>query len=235
MRVTTLTLETVAAARSGAVEFVFRPKRPIAFRAGQGGLVVTGGGAKPFTFASADRSGLISIATTLRSGSRFKRALAELRPGDRVFAAGAFGRLPAIDPAESQVLVAQGIGITPFLSMARSHGTLNATLLQVGAPHYFDEVAAATTGAEHHDHREGLQDAVRRAIAVYPAAQWSLSGRSGFVTAIAAQLRNAGVPARSIHKDAFWGMRASSTAVRSGELAPPDCGGSCPHESAPAI
>jgi ferredoxin-NADP reductase len=234
MRVTTLTLETVAASRSGAVEFVFQPKRPISFRAGQGGLVVTGGGAKPFTFASADRSGLISIATTLRSGSRFKRALAGLRPGDRVFAAGAIGTLPAIDPAESQVLVAQGIGITPFLSMARSHGTLNATLLQVGAPHYFDEVAAATASAEHHDHREGLQDAVRRAIATYPAAQWSLSGRSGFVTAIAAQLRNAGVPARSIHKDAFWGMRTPSTAVRPGELAPPDRGGSCPCESAPA-
>jgi len=79
-----------------------------------------------------------------------------------------------------------------------------------------------------------LQDAVRRAIATYPAARWSLSGRSGFVTAIAAQLRNAGVPARSIHKDAFWGTRTPGTAVRPGELAPPDCGGSCPGQSAPA-
>jgi hypothetical protein len=95
---------------------VFAPKRPISFPADQGGLVVTRGGAKPFTFASDDRSGLISIATTLRSGSRFKRALADLRPSDRVFAAEAIGTLPAIDPAESQVLVAQGIGITPFLS-----------------------------------------------------------------------------------------------------------------------
>ena len=92
--------------------------------------------------------------------------------------------------------------------------------LEVGAPYYFDEVAAATTSAEHHDHREGLQDAVRQAIATHPAAQWSLSGRSGFVAAIAAQLRNAGVPARSIHKDAFWGMRAPGTAVRPGERAP---------------
>lgn len=236
MRVTTLTLETVAAARSGAVEFVFQPRRPISFRAGQAGLVVTRGGAKPFTFAADDRSGLISIATTLRSGSRFKRALADLRPGDRVFVAGAFGSLPAIDPAESHVLVAQGIGITPYLSMARSRGMLNAALLQVGAPHYFDEVAAATTSAEHHDHREGLQDAVRRSIAAHPASQWSLSGRSGFVTAIATQLRNAGVPARSIHKDAFWGMRAPQ-ARPSGPANPPspDHCGSCPCESAPAI
>lgn len=215
MRVTTLTLETVAESRSGAVEFVFSPKRPIRFRAGQGGLVyVRGGGAKPFTFASADRSGLIAVATTLRSGSTFKRALGDLRPGGRVLAAGAIGTLPAIDPAESQVLVAQGIGITPFLSMARSHRTLNATLLQVGAPHYFGEVAAAAASAEHHDHREGLQDAVHRAVAARPAAQWSLSGRSDFVTAVATQLREAGIAARSIHKDAFWGMGAPAAAVR---------------------
>ena len=150
---------------------------------------------------------------------------------------GAGGRsLPAIDPAESQVLVAQGIGITPFLSMARSHDALNATLLQVGVPHYFDEVAAATASAEHHDHREGLQDEVRRAIAARPAAQWSLSGRSGFVTAVAAQLRDAGVPARSIHKDAFWGMRAPQArpSAPANSPAPGHCC-SCPCESAPAI
>ena len=38
------------------------------------------------------------------------------------------------DRAESQVFVAHGIGITPFLAIARSHGSVNATLLQVGNP-----------------------------------------------------------------------------------------------------
>jgi hypothetical protein len=46
-----------------------------------------------------------------------------------------------------------------------------------------DEVAAATTSAGQHDHREGLQDAVRQAIADRPAARWSLSGRPDFVAA----------------------------------------------------
>ena len=55
---------------------------------------------------------------------------------------------------------------------------------------------------------------MRRAIAARPAAQWSLSGRSGFVTAVAAQLREAGIPGRSIHKDAFWGMGAPAAAAR---------------------
>jgi len=218
MRITALTLETVTQSATGAVELVFAPKRPLPFRAGQGGLLgVPGGGVKPFTFASDDRSGRISIATTLASGSRFKRAVGDLPLGGRAFTAGPIGTLPAIDPGESQVLVAQGIGITPFLSMARSHDSLNATLLQVGSRHYFDEVAAAMTAAEHHDHREGLADAVRLAITARPGARWSLSGRPAFVAAVAAHLREAGVPARSVHKDAFWGMgtTAPSTDRRS--------------------
>ena len=52
------------------------------FRAGQGGLVVVpGGGVKPFTFSGDHRSEHLLIATTLHSGSRYKRALAGLRPG----------------------------------------------------------------------------------------------------------------------------------------------------------
>jgi len=214
MRITALTLQTVAESATGAVEFTFAPTRPLRLRAGQGGLLrVPGGGVKPFTFSSDDRSGQLSVATALSSASRFKQALADLRPGDRALAAGAIGSLPALDAEGHQVLVAQGIGITPFLSMARSADRLDATLLQVGTPHFFAEVAAAASAAEHHAHREGLADAVRRAVADRPDARWSLSGRSGFVAALAAQLTEAGVPARRIHKAAFWGMRAPAATV----------------------
>ena len=92
------------------------------------------------------------------------------------------------DPAESQVFLGQGTGITPFLAIARSHGCVNATLLQVGTPHFFDEVAATTGGnAEHHEHREGLQEAVRSAIVNRPTARRLLPGRPDFVAAVATQ------------------------------------------------
>jgi hypothetical protein len=74
------------------------------------------------------------------------------------------------DPAESQVFLAQGTGITLFLTIARSHGSVNATLLQVGTRHFFDEVAATGGNAEHHDHRAGPQEAVRRAFVNRQAA-----------------------------------------------------------------
>ena len=124
------------------------------------------------------------------------------------------------DRAESQVFVAHGIGITPFLAIARSHGSVNATLLQVGTPHFFDEVAATTGGnAEHHEHREGLQEAVRSAIVNRPTARRLLPGRPDFVAAAATQLADAGVPARMTRKGRFWGMRTPAPATTS---SPPD-------------
>ena len=105
------------------------------------------------------------------------------------------------------MFVTQGTGITLFLTIARSHDSVKATLLQVGTPHFFDEVAAATGGnAEHRDHRESLQEAVCRTFVNRPVARRLLPGRPDFVV-VATQLAEAGVPARSIHRGRFWGMR----------------------------
>jgi hypothetical protein len=123
------------------------------------------------------------------------------------------------DPAESEVFFAQDTGITLFLAIARSLGSVNATLLQVGTPHFLDEVAATGSNAEHRDHREGLQQAVRRAFVNRPAARRLLSGRPDFVATVANQLADAGVPARMTRKGRFWGTRNTAPATTS---SPPD-------------
>lgn len=84
-----------------------------------------------FTIASAPSDGEIRITTRL-SGSSFKRVLNSLQPGDTIEVLGVAGRFTWEDEAPV-VLVAGGIGITPYRSILRERHArgkaLNATLL----------------------------------------------------------------------------------------------------------
>lgn len=86
-----------------------------------------------FTIASAPSEGCIWLTTRL-SDSAFKQALSRLQPGDTITTQGIGGKFTWEDEASAPaVLVAGGIGITPFRSIllereARGKA-LNATLL----------------------------------------------------------------------------------------------------------
>lgn len=106
-------------------ELVFRANRPVRFRAGQYAelhLPHAGtdsrGTRRVFSIASAPGAETVSFALRLpHPASSFKRALTTLEPGAVVRSTGVGGDfvLPR-DPAEPVVLVAGGIGVTPFLS-----------------------------------------------------------------------------------------------------------------------
>ncbi|MFT4306086.1 MAG: hypothetical protein QM604_04255 [Microbacterium sp.] len=207
MRYTTLTLESVAGSDTSAVEFTFQPARPIRFRPGQAGvLILRGGGAKPFTLSGDANSPRVSIATSLRSGSRFKTALAHLQPGERAHLIAPIGAAVTLAEGRHEVLVAQGIGITPFLAAARTYRAMDATLLQVGGAHLFDQTAASVRDARHVDHRDGLAEVVDETLRAHVGDHWSVSGRSDFVAGITAHLTASGVPRRQIRTHAFWTM-----------------------------
>jgi ferredoxin-NADP reductase len=104
-------------------EFEFQPKRPLAFTAGQylelslPHSMDTRGARRIFSIASAPGD---SVRIGLRippKPSSFKRALLELQPGETVSATSVGGDflLPA-DATKPLLLVAAGIGITPFIS-----------------------------------------------------------------------------------------------------------------------
>lgn len=83
----------------------FRPESGIRFTAGQHGLwLVPGGGAAPFSIASAPQDETIELGTVLHDANRTKSALSALQPGDTVRLLGpsdAWPRHPTDTPSSS--------------------------------------------------------------------------------------------------------------------------------------
>lgn len=220
-----------------AVEYAFAPDRPLPHRAGQYlelHLPHRGadrrGSRRSLTIVSAPGAddGRVRVAVRTRpGGSSFKRALDALAPDTRLRAVTVSGGflLPE-DRAVPLLLVASGIGITPFVSQLQH----DARQVAAGAPPrdvllvyrvpaadeiaYLPELAAtgvsAVLVAPDPDALPPLPAGWRAARELEPAALPGVRGRvalvSGsprFVAATAGALRAAG--ARAVRTDAFSG------------------------------
>lgn len=184
----------------------FRPESGIRFTAGQHGLwLVPGGGAAPFSIASAPQDETIELGTVLHDANRTKSALSALQPGDTVRLLGPLGRLAPPPDGHPIVLVAQGIGITPARSILRQPAVAHRTLLHIGAHHFADETQALADRASYPDDRETFTDLLTETTGSQPEAHFLLAGTRRFVNDTAGRLRNAGIPARRIRRDPFYG------------------------------
>jgi ferredoxin-NADP reductase len=111
----------------GTMAFYFSRPSGFRYKAGQSLLMTlldlpqtdSGGNARTFTIASAPHEAELMIATRIRD-TAFKRVLKAAPPGTTVRIDGPNGEMVLHeDPARPAVFLAGGIGITPFLSMAR--------------------------------------------------------------------------------------------------------------------
>jgi ferredoxin-NADP reductase len=108
--------ETVA---EGTMAFHFERPPGFVHQAGQNALFKLAGESRTFSIASAPHEARLTIATRMRD-SAFKRTLREAAPGLEVEIDGPAGLMVLQDDASRPaVFLAGGIGITPFLSMAR--------------------------------------------------------------------------------------------------------------------
>jgi len=108
--------ETVA---EGTMAFRFERPSGFVHQAGQNALFKLGDESRTFSIASAPHEPELMIATRMRD-SAFKRALKEAAPGLQVEIDGPAGMMVLHDDAaRPAVFLAGGIGITPFLAMAR--------------------------------------------------------------------------------------------------------------------
>lgn len=210
MKITLLPFERSTADRHGAVAFDFRPAKPLEYRAGQHGLWrVPGGGVHPFTIASAPEEEVVTLGTSLNSQSALKRAIGSLDVGDRVRLLAPLGSF-VLDDNPTVVMLAQGIGVTPFRSMLRhldlTDRTRRTTLLHVGREHAFrDDTEPLASTSAYPAGREEYAELLRHAVFERPHASFLVSGSPAFVSSTSGSLRGQGIPSAQIRRDAFWG------------------------------
>jgi len=212
---------------SDVTELELRPVSPLRYTPGQAlELAIPHradlrGQLRVFSFVSAPGDATVRVAfqTPGTRGSSAKRALLALRPGTRVTATRVLGDfvLPR-DPAVPALLVAGGIGVTPFLAMLRANAAAAATggprrdlvlVLRSSAaePAYLPELEAlADAGAARLvpfiDRRPDAA-AIAAAVPDLAARVAYVSGPPGMVAALTAMLRRAG--ARRVRTDVFSG------------------------------
>ena len=123
---------------------------------------------------------------------------------------GPLGSFTVEDTAPSVVMMAQGIGITPFRSilrqMALSGIGKRTTLLHVGAQHPFRPRHRGRRDPRVlPDDTPAFEQELDRVAAAQPEATFMMAGATAFVNSTAARLKAHGVNASQLKRDTFSG------------------------------
>ncbi|AEB83148.1 FAD-dependent oxidoreductase [Alicycliphilus denitrificans] len=234
----TVKLQARQPVAEGTMAFHLEKPAGFEFRPGQAMEVILPGGAEgeegrhAFSIVSAPHEAELVFATRMRD-SAFKRALAALPLGASLDIDGPFGSLILHKKAErAGVLVAGGIGITPFMSMLRNaaeqHSEQSLVLLYsnrrpedaaflaelqaLAQRHPKFRLVATMTGMARSqqawDGATGYIDGafVRRAIEGLPAPIFYVSGPPALVEAMRGTLvDDAGVDEDDVRSEEFYG------------------------------
>ena len=207
-----------------ATEYRFEPSRRLAFEAGQylelhlphradiRGTRRTFSIASAPELAAAEQSRVAIGLRTPEGGSSFKAALAQLEPGTRIAVTQVAGDflLPR-DPAVPLIMVAGGIGMTPFASQLASlaaRGEQRDIVLLVvssnpGEVLYREAAEAAGARIVEASPDQLTPDALRALVPDLAARRGFVSGAPSLVAAARTALRRAGV--RRVQTDYFAG------------------------------
>jgi len=139
--------------------FFFQSEDSITWKAGQHGILsfsrkLKGGSWRGFSIASHPDEAVVHISTRItEKPSAYKQALSELTPGDQISMRGPFGPFYLDGSQKPVVLIAGGIGITPYRSMI-----MHAALHKDQAPSAMQLLYA--DNAEQYAYRQEFEEVV---------------------------------------------------------------------------
>lgn len=193
--------------------FFFEPAEPLAWVAGQSVRIeiprkTWGYDERRFTIASAPSEGRIRITTRL-SGSEFKQALAALQPGETVDGHNIEGSF-IWEPSPPKLLLAAGIGITPFRAMLKAHAPEEDVKLLYQSkdqpPVFGDELSAWLDDALTITPDRLSFDSIAAFCPDWQQRLVYISGPEQMVQTLSRQLQGAGLPAGQLKTDLFTGF-----------------------------
>ena len=204
--------------------FRFEKEKDVTWKAGQHGLfTITNkkikNGTRPITVASAPSENVVQLTLGISEApSEFKKSMLELKQGMKVRMSGPVGSFNLQEDSPA-VLIAGGIGITPFRSMlkqieAEGNGAgKQIHLLYMDSKKSFvfkdelDEIANdSSITVTYLDSREDLQQEINKLSNLYQNnGNYYIAGPKSMVESVSAHLQSNAISKKSIKKDVFFG------------------------------
>lgn len=196
--------------------FIFKPQHQVDFTPGYYAHVVihdlpksAGGPVRYLSIASAPSDGVLQFTTHVRDESAHKQKLGKLKIGDfeTIYKVKGDFVLPK-DQSRSVVLVAGGIGITPFRSMLREEAhnlsSRDITLVHVSDKEYlFEKELREFSFSQFRIKRDEINAYMETLYKEKTNAVFYASGPPGFVDAMKELLEKIGVKKENIKQDWF--------------------------------
>ncbi|MFB5661229.1 FAD-dependent oxidoreductase [Alteribacillus sp. HJP-4] len=204
--------------------FQFEKEKDLTWKAGQHGLFnikhkKIKNAVRPFSVASAPSENVIKVTTRIsEEPSDFKKAMLELKQGMKVSMSGPVGSFYLKD-ANPSLLIAGGIGITPFRSMVKQleaeengfENPINLLYMESDKIYLYkdelDGIADNTSiNVNYPDSRNELHQEIDKFISLYKNnGKYFVAGPKSMVNSISTHLKNNNISKRNIKKDAFFG------------------------------
>lgn len=204
--------------------FVFEKDKDVTWKAGQHGLFTIihktfKNPIRPFSVATAPVENTINITTSISDNpSDFKKALLELEKGMKIKMSGPVGSFYLKDNSPT-LLIAGGMGITPFRSMLkqieaegnRDDQQINLLYMDSKRAYLFkdelDDIAnSSSISVTYLDSRDDLHREIDAFTTSYTNnGKYLIAGSKSMVDFISTHLQKNNISKRNIKKDVFFG------------------------------